>query len=183
MVTSGKKSRNYLQFFYVLIFSLGVHGAAVFADSEQDASMPEYIVQQQAEKNVAAPSVALEQAPAVLSPGRVLGQVVLGLTLVSILILVLAWFAKRMGYGSLTANGSMRVLGNLPLGNREKAVLVVVNGKQLLLGVTPNTVNCLHEFDVSEFPTNNIDSAKPDAEKTNQDFSGYLKTILTQGSK
>ena len=44
----------------------------------------------------------------------------------------------------------MRVLGVLPLGTREKAILIEVAGKQMLLGVAPGRVNTLANFSNEE---------------------------------
>ncbi|SFC17410.1 flagellar protein FliO/FliZ [Marinospirillum celere] len=75
-------------------------------------------------------------------------QVTLGLLVVIGLMLFLAWLAKRM---RLVPGGShhnaLKVLAVLPLSNRERLLLVQVGEQQLLLGVTANQINCLHELD------------------------------------
>ena len=80
-------------------------------------------------------------------------NMVMGLVVVVALILGLAWVLKK--YGRLPVNNQveMKVLGGLSLGTREKAVLVQVEGKRLLLGVAPGRVNTLHVMgeDSSEF--------------------------------
>ena len=78
---------------------------------------------------------------------------VMGLVVVVALILGLAWVLKK--YGRLPVNNQveMKVLGGLSLGTREKAVLVQVEGKRLLLGVAPGRGNTLHVMgeDAEEF--------------------------------
>jgi flagellar protein FliO/FliZ len=74
-------------------------------------------------------------------------QTALWLMLVVGLILLLAWLAKRFGGVQFRHHGSVRLLSALPLGNREKIVLVQAGDKYLLLGVTPSQVNTLHVFD------------------------------------
>ncbi|WP_114418750.1 flagellar biosynthetic protein FliO [Marinospirillum perlucidum] len=75
-------------------------------------------------------------------------QVTLGLVAVIALMLVLAWVAKRMrlvpGYNPHRA---LKVIAVLPLSNRERLTLVQVGDQQLLLGVTANQINCLHELE------------------------------------
>ncbi|SMF36548.1 Flagellar biosynthesis protein, FliO [Alteromonadaceae bacterium Bs31] len=199
------KSQKYLRFFYVFstLFLLSMASFAL-ANSEQPQSQEhqsqvlnsqelqaketqakEPQVPEASQQESSASSQASERPapPAVLAPTRVLGQVVFGLIIITVIILVLAWLAKRMGYGNTSANGRMRILGNMPLGSREKAVLVEVNGKQLLLGVTAASVNCLHEFDALEHQQTSIEPSRPAEASGTQDFSGYLKKILTQGTK
>ena len=76
-----------------------------------------------------------------------LAETTLWLMLVVGLILALAWFAKRFGGVQFRHHGSMKLLSALPLGNREKIVLMQAGDKYLLLGVTPSQINTLHVFD------------------------------------
>lgn len=73
-------------------------------------------------------------------------QVTLGLGAVLVLILLLAWLVRRFGPLSAGGAGVVRLLGGVSLGQREKAVLVQVGDKQLLLGVAPGSVRTLHVF-------------------------------------
>ncbi len=73
-------------------------------------------------------------------------QLVTGLGIVIALILVLAWVARRF-IGVVPQQKQLKTLAVLPLGTREKAVLVEVGGKQMLLGVAPGRVNLLTRFD------------------------------------
>ena len=68
----------------------------------------------------------------------------MGLVVVIALILGLSWVLKK--YGRLPANNQveMKILGGLSLGTRERAVLIQVEGKRLLLGVAPGRVETLH---------------------------------------
>ncbi len=77
-------------------------------------------------------------------------NMVMGLVIVITLILGLAWAVRK--YGRLPANNQieMKVLGGLSLGTRERAVLVEIEGKRLLLGVAPGRVETLHVMDAKE---------------------------------
>jgi flagellar protein FliO/FliZ len=80
--------------------------------------------------------------------GEALTQLVVGLLIVVAVIFVLSWAFKRFsGFSPIAKN--MRVLGVLPLSAREKAILVQVGDKQLLLGVAPGRVSHLHSFEES----------------------------------
>ena len=77
---------------------------------------------------------------------------VIGLVVVIALILALAWAVKK--YGQLPTNSQvdMKVLGGLSLGTREKAVLIQVEGKKILLGIAPGRVQTLHVLGDAEKP-------------------------------
>lgn len=84
-----------------------------------------------------------------------LTQLLLGLLFVIGMIFILSWCFKRFSGVSPMAR-HMKVLSVLPLSTREKAVLVQVGDKQLLLGVAPGRVSHLHAFDepiVDDQPT------------------------------
>ncbi len=92
----------------------------------------------------AAPAAAAH-APASSASGLV--SVTLALLAVLVVIFALAWIARRMrSLGDRTA-GSLEVLANMPLGPKERAVLLKVGGAQILLGVAPGRVNTLHVLD------------------------------------
>lgn len=81
-----------------------------------------------------------------MSTGGLL-QLIFGLLVVLALIVGLAWFMRRVGRLQGGAAGSLRVLGGLSMGTRERVVLIQVGDKQLLLGVAPGRVQTLHVLD------------------------------------
>jgi flagellar protein FliO/FliZ len=88
-----------------------------------------------------APSVAATAAPSGIAS---LGQVTLALGLVLALIFVAAWLMRRLkGFGK-TATGALDILADLPLSQKERAVLIRVGTQQVLLGVAPGRVTTLH---------------------------------------
>jgi flagellar protein FliO/FliZ len=97
-------------------------------------------------------------------------QTVMGLVLVLGCIVLVAWLLKRTTSFHTAANGKMRVIAGLPLGTRERAVLVQIGDEQLLLGVTPQQVNLLHKLE------------KPLAADSRErpDFAGKLRQIMQQ---
>jgi flagellar protein FliO/FliZ len=73
-----------------------------------------------------------------------LGQVTLALGLVLAVIFGAAWTLRRMrGFGKSTG-AALNVIADLPLGQKERAVLIRCGSTQLLLGVAPGRVNTLH---------------------------------------
>jgi len=82
----------------------------------------------------------------------------MGLVVVIALILGLAWVLKK--YGRLPSHNlvDMKVLGGLSLGTREKAILIEVDNKRLLVGVTPGHIQTLYVLDQPGVDSN-IESA------------------------
>jgi flagellar protein FliO/FliZ len=76
--------------------------------------------------------------------GSYLTQLVIGLFIVLLCIVVLAWFAKKMNRFHSAADGSLKVIGGLSMGSRERIVLLQVGEEQLLLGVSPGRISKLH---------------------------------------
>jgi flagellar protein FliO/FliZ len=81
-------------------------------------------------------------------------QLLFGLIVVLIAIGVTAFLLRRLGRLP-QGPGALRVLAGLSLGARERAVLIQVGDKQILLGVAPGRVQTLH---VLERP---VDTAAP----------------------
>lgn len=71
-------------------------------------------------------------------------QMVLGLGLVVGVILLLAWGLRRLS--NLHPSGKMKVVATLPLGTRERAMLIEVGDRQVLLGVAPGRVSLLADY-------------------------------------
>lgn len=81
-----------------------------------------------------------------LSPAGTL-QVFASLMLVLMVIVALGWVSRRMPRLTAQRGRALRVVDMLPLGARERVILVEVNGTQLVLGMAPGRVQTLHVFD------------------------------------
>jgi len=123
-----------------------------------------------AQSSMAAESGSPEMAPEIDLTSAVL-QVVVGLGLVILLILALAWVLKRVTRLHNT-HQQMKVVSSLALGTRERAVLIEVGGRQLLLGVSPGRVSLLESF-----PDPVITSS------ANVDFASQLKASISSQRK
>ncbi|MBD3633321.1 MAG: flagellar biosynthetic protein FliO [Methylophaga sp.] len=97
-------------------------------------------------------------------------QTMMGLILVLGCIVLVAWLLKRTTSFHTAANGKMKVIAGLPLGTRERAVLVQIGDEQLLLGVTPQQVNLLCK----------LDKPLPADSSERPDFAGKLRQIMQQ---
>lgn len=96
-------------------------------------------------------------------------EVTVALLAIIVLIYGVAWFIKR-NRNLMPANGfPMKTLGVLPMGVKEKILLVEVGDKQILLGMTSQNINTLAIFDE---PIIDATFKKENA------FSSKLKDIL-----
>lgn len=62
-------------------------------------------------------------------------------------VFAVAWAMRRLQLTGRTQPGQLQVLAQLPLGARERAVLVQVGPRQLLLGVAAGSITTLHVLD------------------------------------
>lgn len=74
-------------------------------------------------------------------------QVVLGLAVILALILGGALLLRRFGYWQISNDGVMKVVAGLPIGPREKILLLQIGEKQIVVGITPGRMETLCEMD------------------------------------
>ncbi len=88
-----------------------------------------------------------QMAPVMLSSEEQLMKVSFALVLVLALIYGIAWFFKR-NHGLKNLVGlPIKTLAMAPMGVKEKIVLIEIGDKQILLGMTPNSIQTLATFD------------------------------------
>ena len=122
---------------------LGTLPQAIVAFAESPAARP-----------FAAPD-SISQPTAPSASG--LGQVTFALLLVLAAIFAVAWLVKRArGFGNRVGD-AIDVIADIPLGQKERAVLLKVGNTQILVGVAPGQVNTLHVL------TDPIDLTRPPA--------------------
>ena len=99
-------------------------------------------------------SFSAEKAPlqtaAPLPPGVSSGsllQVTLGLLVILVVIIGVAWVIRRYGRFQSTSSGSLKIMGGLFVGPRERVVLLQAGDTQLLVGVAPGRIQTLHVLD------------------------------------
>lgn len=119
----------------------------------------------------AAPHAASTAAPA--GAGG-LASVTFALLIVLAAIFAVAWLARRVrGIGNRVGN-AIDVLADMPLGPKERAVLLKVGTEQILIGVAPGRVSALHVLrDPIELP-----KATPATPPAVVSFSALLKRSL-----
>ena len=147
---------------------LSLFSVSISANAEQNAAAPpaQTHTQAQPESTSGVESLPTVKEPSRLSTGQELDvtssvmQVVMGLGVIILVILVLAWLLKRV-YRWQAPQQSMKVVSSLALGTRERALLIDVKGQQMLLGVTAQQVTLLKAFDEPVMPVESV--GKPSA--------------------
>jgi flagellar protein FliO/FliZ len=119
----------------------------------------------------AAPHAASTAAP--VGAGG-LASVTFALLIVLAAIFAVAWLARRVrGIGNRVGN-AIDVLADVPLGPKERAVLLKVGAEQILIGVAPGRVSALH---VLREPVE-VTKASAATTPTAASFSALLKRSL-----
>jgi flagellar protein FliO/FliZ len=113
--------------------------------------------------------------------GGYLLQLILGLVVVIVCIVALAWVAKRVNRLQSSTDGSLKVLGGLSMGARERVVLLQVGEQQLLIGVSPGRINALHVLDEPVSDIDKISNAGSFSEKLSAMLNDSLKNKSGQG--
>ncbi|MBN1240823.1 MAG: flagellar biosynthetic protein FliO [Gammaproteobacteria bacterium] len=74
-------------------------------------------------------------------------KLALGLVGVVAALLVFSRILPRLGGMSFVGDGRFKVLASLPVGQRERVVLMQVGQRQIVVGVAPGRVSALHVLD------------------------------------
>jgi len=98
------------------------------------------------------PALASAMTPAATAPvgpevGAMALRVVLSLAGVVALALALAWMVRRLQLGVGHGQRRLRILESLPVGAKERVVLIALGDRQLLLGVAPGSVRTLQTLE------------------------------------
>jgi flagellar protein FliO/FliZ len=125
--------------------------------------------------HAASPIVAA--APGAGTAGGV-ASVTFALLLVLAAIFAFAWLARRVrGFGNRSGN-ALDVIAEMPLGPKERAVLLKVGTEQILIGVAPGRVSALHVLREPIAPAQSATAAVPSAAPDRPSFRALLKRSL-----
>ena len=156
-------------FFFVLLSSL----SAVAQTPVDDAVEPTEV---STEAPVFKLKDELEQSGEAKSSGDI-GSMVVGLSAVLGIIFALAWLSKRFNLAAPGGNSNMRMISAMSVGQKEKIILVEVEGEKLLLGVTPQQISPLKEFG----KVSSTDQGMVETAVTKTDFSERMSRLLKAG--
>lgn len=120
--------------------------------------------------------------PPAVSSGNIV-QIIFSLLLVLAAIILVAWLLKRMNVTQRGSGNLLKVLGAVPIGQRERIVLIEVNDTCLVVGIGPGQIRTLHTFQKQEFQgaedsgqktANSVTDPTPSENK----FAGLLSSVL-----
>lgn len=107
-----------------------------------------------------------------------LAQVAASLALVLGLVFLLAWLLRRLRTGRRGSGPGIDILADLPLGPKERAVLIQVERVRLLVGVAAGQVRTLHVLPDAEALAPPADAAGTSATPTPPSFAELLRRSL-----
>ena len=107
----------------------------------------------------AAPGMAAAGESATVGGGAV--QVLLSLAIVVGAIVLLGWLTRRIRAMPRGRSGALRVVDEIALGAKERAVVLEIDGQRLVLGVGEGRVSLLHRGEAASAPAASI--GPPDA--------------------
>ena len=120
--------------------------------------------------------------PPAVSSGNVV-QIIFSLLLVLAAIVLVGWLLKRMNVAQQNTGNLLKVLGAVPIGQRERIVLVEVNDTCLVVGIGPGQIRTLHTFQKTEFQM--TENGRPEAENSvtspqpsENKFANLLSSVL-----
>lgn len=134
------------------------------------------------EEGAAGPDGRYQTAPPPPSPGRLNGGLRAAAALAAVLALIylLVFVSKRMGKNTPLFGGASlaRVLGKVYLAPKACLHFVETGGKVLVVGVVPNAISVVAEFDADSFEYEDEGRGRPGKENGEEDgaFISHLRS-------
>ncbi len=120
----------------------------------------------------------LSPSPAPIVSGGSLLQVGGALMLVLAAVAGVAWLLKRLSPHPLAQGSALRIISATAVGQRERVVVVEVDGTWLVVGVAPGQVSALHTMS-KPLPQ----ARQPEPAQSAARFSGWLKQTLERNRR
>lgn len=99
-------------------------------------------------------------------------QTLVGLIVVLAVLAGAAWAMKRFGINKALAGTTVKIIGGVSVGNRERILVVEVADQWIVVGVAPGRVNTLATMPRQEAP------AAPIAPPGGNNFAAWLKQTI-----
>ncbi len=112
-------------------------------------------------------SPALASSAPAGSTAGALGSSLLALLIVIGLILALAWIVRRMPGLGPRGHSALKIVATLPVGMKERVMVIEVGDRQLLIGVTGEQITLLER----------LEQPLPEGPMQKPDFAGVLERI------
>ena len=115
--------------------------------------------------------------PPAVSSGSIV-QIIFSLLLVLAAIVLVAWMLRRMNVAQHGTGKLLKVLGAVPIGQRERIVLVEVNDTCLVVGIGPGQIRTLHTFQKIDDRGQKTEEFPPDPLSSENKFASLLSSVL-----
>jgi len=115
--------------------------------------------------------------PPAVSSGNIV-QIIFSLLLVLAAIVLVAWLLKRMNVAQRGSGNLLKVLGAVPIGQRERIVLVEVNDTCLVVGIGPGQIRTLHTFQKTDDIGQKTEESSPSSLSSENKFANLLSSVL-----
>ena len=126
-----------------------------------DAGMTLLIAANEKATRFADPTMAVAER-SVTSGGGII-QIAISLLFVLAAIFVVGWVMRRTRVAPRSRDGHLKVLDEVALGHKERAVVLEADGTRLVLGVGEGRVALLHRYTPRETSTANLETTPPEA--------------------
>ncbi len=103
-------------------------------------------------------------------------NILTALTFVLLLIFGLAFLLRRYAPSMARNTAQLRVLASLPLGGKERVMLIKVGEEYLVLGVSPGRVQTLHHLEKSALLQPDL-AVDAEPENAAAGFAGILQNL------
>ncbi|MDO8465988.1 MAG: flagellar biosynthetic protein FliO [Gallionella sp.] len=113
--------------------------------------------------------------PPAVSSGSIV-QIIFSLLLVLAAIVLVAWLLKRMNMSQQGSVKLLKVLGAVPIGQRERIVLIEIKDTWLVVGVGPGQIRTLHSLQKMDDPATDLQPTE--AQPSGSKFSSLLSSVL-----
>ncbi|MDO8813625.1 MAG: flagellar biosynthetic protein FliO [Gallionella sp.] len=118
--------------------------------------------------------------PPAVSSGNI-AQIIFSLLLVLAAIVLVAWLLKRMNVAQQGSVKLLKVLGAVPIGQRERIVLVEIKDTWLVVGVGPGQIRTLHSLPKMEDSATDLQHTE--AQSSGTKFSSLLSSVINHRKK
>lgn len=121
--------------------------------------------------NSYATSSEVAYSPTEISSGKLL-QLALVLGTIIALILIISYGLKRFTIMGNTKHNHLKILHILPIGTKEKIILIQAGDQQILIGATQHQLQTLHHFEKPIITAEDM--------KKNKNFTQQFRAVLQQ---
>lgn len=103
-------------------------------------------------------------------------QMMLGLVVVVVFILGLAWFLRRIMNIQPNINGALKVISGLNIGQKEKILVIQASDEQFLVGVTSSNIRLISKLEKTIQGNTHTETGEPNfLQRLNAAMKGVRK--------